>query len=256
MESIEKAIMKLGNCAKPILFETELEETPYSGAGTCFLVKNDVSVFLITARHAIEDCNPHLLSVFPNIESDYSIPFCEAFRVANRDDNDLDFSDIVLLQVDVKVLKLAEGSRMTVLDLNRAADDWRMNPYDHRFVIFGFPNESREVDYENQRIISLQKIILAGFQGESPASYCVELNVEDANGLTDFNGLSGSPVFSYPRILTDRFHPSFCGMVLRGTKQSGRIHFLDARVIRHAIEIASSQQAATAVSADAPPLVP
>lgn len=40
MDSIEKAIIKLGNCAKPILFETELEETPYTGAGTCFLVGN------------------------------------------------------------------------------------------------------------------------------------------------------------------------------------------------------------------------
>lgn len=80
--------------------------------------------------------------------------------------------------------------------------------------------------------------VLAGFRAISPANYCFELNIEDAYSTYDFNGLSGFPVFSYPRTLKDSFHPNFCGMVLRGTKESGRLHFLDSRVIRHAIEIA------------------
>lgn len=138
--------MKLGLCANPILFKTGFEESPYTGIGTGFLAKLGNYVFLVTARHVIKGCHPNNLCVFPNLETDEFIPFSDAFRVANPDPEDGDFSDIVLCKIDLEKLKLMERSSMTAIDLGRVANDWWLDPIDQRFIIFGYPNEARGID--------------------------------------------------------------------------------------------------------------
>lgn len=238
MSAIDDAVARLRLCAKPVLFETGIKDTPYGGVGTSFLVRQGPHVFLVTARHVVEGATLDQLLVFANEETDESVPFSEAFSVANRDPDDPDFSDIVLVRVHLPNLRLADGSKMHTIDLDKASDSWRKAPFGQRFVLFGYPNESREIDYEGGRIISTQRFLVARFSGVSPTSYCYELEIEDFNGTDDLNGLSGSPVLSWPRVIGDNFHPSFCGMVLRGTKESGKVHFLDAGLLRKAIEIA------------------
>lgn len=238
MSTIDDAVTRLRLCAKPVLFETGIETTPYAGVGTCFLVKLGPDLFLITARHVVDGISLDQLLVFPNEETEESIPFSEGFTVANRNLEDLDYSDIVVVRVHLPNLRLADRSRMHVVDLGKASDSWRTEPFEHRFVLFGYPNESREVDYDGSKIVSTQRFLVARFSGTSPASYCYELDIEDFNGVDDLNGLSGSPVISWPRTIVNHFHPSFCGMVLRGTRASGKVHFLDAAVLRKALEIA------------------
>jgi len=220
------------------MFETGIDDAPYSGIGTCFLVKLRRHLFLVTARHVVEGMSLDQLLVFPNDETDESIPFAEAFSVTNRNPIDLDFSDLVLVRIHLGNLMIAEQSQMHVIDLEKASDSWRNAPFDHRFVLFGYPNESRKVDYDGFKIMSTQRILVARFSGAIPSSYCYELDIEDFNGVDDLNGLSGSPVISWSRTIGNHFHPSFCGMVLRGTKASGKVHFLDAGVLRKALEIA------------------
>lgn len=238
MSAIDDAVTRLRLCAKPVMFETGIDDAPYAGIGTCFLVSLQGHLFLVTAKHVVDGNSLDQLVVFPNDETDVSIPFSEAFSIANRDPTDPDYSDLVLARIHLSNLKLADRSRLHTIDLEKASDSWRTAPSDHRFVFFGYPSESREIDYNGYRIVTSQRFLVARLAGASPASYCYELDVEDFNGVEDMNGLSGSPVFSWPRRIASHFHPSFCGMVLRGTRESGKVHFLDAALLRKALEIA------------------
>lgn len=238
MSAIDDVVTRLRLCAKPVLFETRCEDAPYAGVGTCFLVKLGSELFLVTARHVVDGMSLDQLLVFPNEETEESIPFSEGFTIANRNLEDLDYSDLVLVRVHLSGLRIADQSRMHAIDLGKASDSWRTAPFDHRFVLFGYPNESREVDYDGSKIVSTQRFLVARFSGASPASYCYELDIEDFNGVDDLNGLSGSPVISWPHPIGNHFHPNFCGMVLRGTRASGKVHFLDAAVLSKALEIA------------------
>ena len=160
------------------------------------------------------------------------------FTVFNRDPDDSDVSDLVIMKMHLGNLRLAEQSCMYAIDLDVSSDSWRTAPLDHRFAIFGYPHESRNVDDKTFQVVSTQSFLLGQFAGKSLMSHCYELDIEDFNGVENFAGLSGSPVVSWPRKITDNFHPSFCGMVLRGTRTSGKIHFLDAGVLRKVLEYA------------------
>jgi len=235
---LEDQLKRIRLCAKPILFETGFEEVPYGGAGTTFFVKVGSTVLLVSSRHAFGNYPLEKLLVFPNAETDNSIPFNKAFSVANRDQNDPDFSDIVLARVDLNKIHLATESNMVVLDLDKASDIWREAPSSQKYFIFGYPNERSNVDYEECKIFNNQSILVGNFIGASPSSYCFELKIIDSNGVLNFNGLSGSPVVSIPYKPKGKIDISFCGMVIRGTSPTSPIHFLDAKVIRHAISLA------------------
>jgi hypothetical protein len=237
MGVIEDAVHRLRQCARPVLFETGIEDTPYSGMGTCFLAKVGPQLFVVTARHVLEGCSLDDLLIFPNEETADSIPFSAGFSVKNPDLLEPDYSDVVVMKVDLSGLRLSEKSLMHAMDLDKASDDWRKGPYEHRFAIFGYPNDSRKVDYDRFTISSTGRLLLARFSGTSSAAFCFELAIEDFGGVDDLNGLSGSPVVSWPRIATDHFHPSFCGIALRGTKTSGKIRFLDAKVVRRILDL-------------------
>ena len=238
IREIEEAVWRLRQCAKPIVFDSGNEGFPYATWGTGFLVKLGAQLFFVTANHVLGDMSLDKLLVFPNAESDESIPFSEVFTVANRDPADPDSSDLVILKTHLGNLRLAEQSCLYAIDLDVSSDSWRTAPLDHRFAIFGFPHESRNVDDERFQVVSTQNVLLGRFADNSPMSHCYALDIADFNGVENFDGLSGSPVVSWPRKITDNFHPSFCGMVLRGTRKSGKIHFLDAAVLRKALEFA------------------
>ena len=238
MSAIYDAVTRLRQCAKPVVFETGVGEVPYATVGTCFLVRLGAHLFLVTAKHVVNEMSLDQLLVFPNAESNESIPFSEVLTVANRDPDDPDFSDLVIVKVHLGNLRLAEQSCMHAVDLDKSSDSWRTAPTDHSFFIFGYPNKSRKVDYERFQVVSTQTFLVGRFAGDSLARHCYELDIEDFNGVEEFNGLSGSPVFSWPRKIADNFHPSFCGMVLRGTRTSGKVHFLDAAVLRKGLEFA------------------
>ncbi len=238
MNEFEEKIRKIGRCAKPVLFETDIDEVPYAGAGTTFFVKVGLNLFLISTRHVFGDYPFEKFLVFPNTETDDSVPFTEAFSIANRDPHDPDFSDIVLARVDLKTLHLSDNSNMTVLDLEKASDDWRDDPYNQKYIVFGYPNEKGEIDYEECNIFNCQQLVVCEFDGASPSRHCYKLKILGSNNFSNCDGLSGSPVLAFPLKPNKSSRLSFCGMVLRGTTTSSPLHFIDSKIIRHVIQLA------------------
>jgi len=240
METIDQIINEIRKSALPVFFETGVKEFPYSGKGTCFAVTYKSREFLITARHVIEGNNLDQLIVYPNVNAKYPIPFKRAYAVANRDENDLDYSDIVLIEIDGVQHRKDPKSDLKMLKLNTLSESWALEPENHNYLIYGYSDSGRYIDYEEVEISGTQQAIGAEFYGESASTHSFKLKVKDSNGCEDYNGLSGSPIISWHKRTDIEWYPSFCGMVIRGTHSSGIFHFLDEYLIKHALEVAIS----------------
>jgi hypothetical protein len=231
----EKALTSLRQSSKPILFETGMDEAPYSGAGTGFLTLFEEQFYLLTARHVVKGANLDELMVFPNNESDESIPFNASFQVSNPQLLDSDYSDFSVLRVATEKLVMAERLSMQAIRMDNLSSNWKTVPEDYEFIFFGYPTEARGVDYKRFRVASTQHLLVGRLVGVSTLEFCFELEITDFNGVSDLNGLSGSPVVAIPRKCTDHVN-AVCGMLIRGTATSGRVHFIDANLIRRALE--------------------
>ena len=60
--------------------------------------------------------------------------------------------------------------------------------------------------------------------------------MQDHLGLSDFRGLSGSPVFSWVEDEPAKGRIALCGMAVQGTVGSMRVRFIEWEVIAEAIK--------------------
>jgi hypothetical protein len=232
----EETLTNLRRSSVPILFDTGLNETPYSGAGTGFLALFRDRIYLFTARHVIKGEKLDNLMVFPNDQSDESIPFDASFEASNPDLLNSDYGDFSVLRVAVEKIVMANHSSMHTIRLDNLSSDWKTLADDYQFVFFGYPTGARGVDYDRFKVASTQHLLVGRLVGPSSSEFCFDLEITDLNGVSDLNGLSGSPVIAIPRKGKNHLHDTFCGMLIRGDAVSGRARFIDANLLRQALE--------------------
>lgn len=107
--------------------------------------------------------------------------------------------------------------------------------------IIGYPGESNSIDFESRTIKSNRVVIRGIYRGYSVSEHCHVASIETSSPLSDFDGLSGSPVFFMRHSREARqevFFPLIVGVLLRGTAQSGLVHFVSARVVSSLIHLA------------------
>lgn len=225
---IEEILDRLRQCSRPVIFETGIEDAPYSTAGTAFLAGFGRSIFVITAAHVAADCS---IMVFPSDSVTYPLLFSHSFSV-ERDHEETDVSDILIERVDNDSIRQARESDGQLINLNNpAATDWLNERYASQFFLCGYPSEHNEVDYFRSEINTQQFFLEGTYSGQSVSYGCHELTINNPLNLTNFSGLSGSPVFSRKFENGVDTPIRFCGMALRGTAQSRRIHFLGADIL-------------------------
>ncbi len=231
-----EALSRLAASVQPLIFETELPEFRYWMRGTTFLVGHKGRAFVITARHTL---NPDELSAVCVFASDFSqriLPLKDVFFVS-KDYVEDDFMDLAVIEIDMEKITDAELGRATLIDLALASEDWLPLAGSSDFAVIGYPDEHSLVDYE-QETIATQRVALQGrYVGLSSQSHLHEIEILNTLSLSTFSGLSGAPVIS----LTSRpglpGQVSLCGIVLRGTPSSRRIHFLDRSVLLDALNV-------------------
>jgi hypothetical protein len=215
---------------KPVLYETGNEDAPYSGCGTCFLVLHNKQTYIVTAKHVVNGNLGESLMVFPNRNTDLSIPINVQITIDNPDSFDTDYSDIVIYRIDHDQLHIEPGSVMRTVDFSKYDHHWAARHRDSGYYMLGFPVEHRIVNYEEYLVSSTQHLLTGRYFGPSASQYCHEIEFVALNGVTDLNGLSGSPVFCAAKGGTPRA-ATFCGMLLRGGAAARRAVFVDAFVI-------------------------
>jgi hypothetical protein len=229
-------IVKLARAVQPLVFETGIAEFPYSAAGTVFLVRYKGSPFVLTTRHALNPDSLGPICIFPSDVSHRLSPLRDVFYVS-KGDVDEDYVDLAVLAIDMLNIAHSEVAQAVLIDMILASGDWQTYARDSTFVIIGFPEEHSFVDCETQTINTTRVVLHASYVGPSPLQFLHELEITNTHSLTTFSGFSGSPVFAWIQPINQRPRVVLCGMAIRGTRSSGRIHFLDRSVLLDALNV-------------------
>lgn len=233
-----EVLAKLAKSVQPLVFETGIEDFPYSVSGTAFLVGYDGHHYVLTTRHSLNPESIGPICIFPSDTSQHIIPLKDVFFVP-REECSEDFVDLAVMAIDVSHITQEEVAQATLIDLARASGDWKADSQNTEFVVLGYPTDHDHslVDYENQMLRTDRVILHAKHVGTSIIPHLHEIEISEPYELTTFSGFSGSPIFAWasrPGIPTA---PVLCGMAIRGSSESGRIHFLDRSVLLDALKI-------------------
>lgn len=235
-----EVIAKLARSVQPLVFETGIADTPYSVSGTAFLVGYEGHPYVLTTRHSLNPENLSPVCIFPSDISQHLIPLKDVFFV-HRNEAPEDFVDLAVIAIDTSRITEAEVAQATLIDLGRASRDWETEAQDYEFVIFGYPADKSFVDYEEQMLHTDRVTLHARYVGRSIIPYLHEIEISEPHVLTTFSGFSGGPVFAWaPR---PGMAPALCGMALRGSSSSGRVHFLDRSVLLDALKVKKTHEA-------------
>ena len=191
---------------------------------------------MLTARHAL---NPECLvpiCVFPSDASYRLIPLKDVFFVSRADEGE-DFVDLAAIAIDTTRITHPEVAQATLIDLALACGEWKSYAKEAQFFILGYPEERSMVNDITQELRTDRVTLFGRYGGLSPLPHLHLFRVLDSLALNTFSGFSGGPVFAWVERPEQRPVPILCGMVLRGTPESGLIHFLDRGVLLDALAV-------------------
>jgi hypothetical protein len=233
----QHVIDRLALSVQPLVFETGIEEAPYSSTcGTVFLVGYEGKPYVLTARHALHPDNLVPICVFPSDTSHRLIPLKDVFLVPQSDEGE-DFVDLAAIAIDTMRITHPEIAEAILIDLAVACGEWKRYASEAQFFVIGYPGERSIFNYETQEFRADRETLFGRYGGPSPLPHLHLLRVPDSRSLKAFNGLSGAPVFAWIELPMQRPTPVLCGMVLRGTTESGMVHFLDRDVLLDALTV-------------------
>lgn len=236
MPVLQQAIDRLAISVQPLVFETGIAAFPYCTRGTVFLVGYKGKPYVITARHALKPEYLGPICVFPSDTSYRLIPLKDVFFVPHTEESE-DFVDLAIIAIDTMRITHPEVAQARLIDLALACGEWKSYAKEAQFFILGYPEERSMVNDDTQELRTDRVALFGRYGGLSPLPYLHLFRVSDSLGLNTFSGLSGGPVFAWVERLEKRPVPVFCGMVLRGTPESGLLHFLDSKVLLDALAV-------------------
>lgn len=234
-------IKRLSRSVQPLVFETGLEDFPYSTTGTVFLVGFHGQSFVLTTRHGLRPETLGPICVFPSDHSLSLIPLRDVFFVPEAEEPE-DFMDLAVIAIDTMKIASAEVAHASLIDLALASGEWESKVANSDLFVIGYPADHAFIEDDLQTLHTERVTLNARYIGKSALPYLHEVEVTDSHALTTFSGLSGSPVFSLIRHPNSRSTIVLCGMAIRGTHTSNRIHFLDRSVLIDALTIKLSKQ--------------
>ncbi|MGE0369488.1 MAG: hypothetical protein AB7P53_11090 [Candidatus Dadabacteria bacterium] len=228
-------------CSLPILFETGLEEYPYSIGGTCFIVEYKQTMFVITANHVIGGMDSNSILVPYFYGSRDFLPFNRCWEIEPKElEDDTDYSDLYILRID-------EGE----LDHDKfqKAQTYRLRTYfsptidrNSHFFVRGYPKSDCGIDYQNWKIHTSDAYLEGVYYKRSVSSHCHIIRIiSDTSSIKSLDGLSGSPIFCESNKSHNK-SAELVGILLRGTISSRLVHFLELRVLYKALEELSNKR--------------
>lgn len=224
----EKRLYDVIRTSRPVLFRNYVEGYEYSLTGTSFLCTFEGDQFIVTAKHVLSGFDQEAICIPFHYESREFIPYTCVCTPISTDPEEVDRFDIAVLPI-ARALDETELRGQGPFRLSIDTIDQTLEPGTH-LVLRGFPDSTNKIDYEQQAITLEGTAFGATIVGQSIIKGCTEIAFNDLSECRSINGLSGSPVFSI-NSLTPPYHVRVAGMLLRGTKSSGRGHMLNAGII-------------------------
>jgi len=231
--------------SRPLIFELDDEEISYWGKGSSFLIANHNNYYWVTASHALENMGgaAESLRIFPSDNSTNSLPFNEQYTINKGVCDDEEYKDIFMLRINLNEFiefgdapLIAQDIEFGFLPANQLKDN------DVLWVI-GYPSENNFIDYSKSKINNTRTVLKGNYLNSGICDHSHEMKINSSIELTNFDGLSGSPVF-HPKAFTKNDQeiiiPLVVGMVLRGTSSSKIAHFVSSEIISNLVRLAEN----------------
>lgn len=243
MSILPEFIENLSLAVQPLVFESGINDFPYTTLGTVFLVGHNGKIYVITTRHGLSAENLPAICVFPTDTSQKIFPLGRMLSVPRTDEPE-DFMDFAIIDVDANAKMDPELGQARLIDFEKAyKPGWDADADQMAFYVFGYPSERSEINFETQELRT-DRIVLSGkYGGQSSLPYLHRLQITDSQCFESYSGFSGGPVFGIHTNSFGNVKPILCGMAVRGTPSSATIYFLDSSVLRDALEFKSQQDA-------------
>ena len=220
-------------CVRAVVFHDEATGIA-SIVGSGFFVKLFGDIFFITARHVIKSEYGFRLEdaaiQYQKARND-QVPFCKFRTFSSRDEDDTDHADIIIYRVDPHLVNLSSFGAEKPFDI---VAKMFVTEYRERmeFYFYGLSTSVGDYDYEK----GIYEIKFSGgdvtYLRSEPGLQSVHVGLAEVNEqCPDFDGLSGSPLFSIDEPENESSPARFAGMLLRGTLSSKVFYFMDAASI-------------------------
>lgn len=207
--------------------------------GTCFLVGLRGRIFAITAAHNVGQSHSTSVLISPVDGSTHWLALTNGYRMIPASDEDLTEYDVLAYEVNFKRVPKSDATKARIIELDKqGATDWKDSAHTSTFFLFGYPQESNEVDYKKMQFISAQALLAGQYLGPSNVqAEQHEIEVGNPLNFSTFAGFSGSPVFSLQERFCSEPTMRFCGIALTGGPRSQKAHFLEASAILSLLEV-------------------
>jgi hypothetical protein len=240
MSSILEPWDEIPGCSVLFLWQNpDIEEFPYSFLGSGFLVSFHEQLFIVTAKHCLAtrdenhlliDRDVNLLRIPAHTNRPELFPISLVSRGPDSQDDRCDFA---ILTIAADYQHPREPGFIPPLDVARSAISGSPPPC-ARLTVRGFPHEgvNTQIDYERRNIWMQAASFGADYLGQSYESGMHRLRFIQSVPITNFNSMSGSPVFLNPSA-PDQPHYQLAGMLLRAGGTLG--HFLELGFVMRAL---------------------
>lgn len=131
-----EALARLSRTVQPLVFETGIDDTPYSTLGTVFLVGYEGRAFVLTTHHTLNPENLVPICIFPSDSSHRVLPMKDVFFVPRAQAHE-DSVDLAVIEIDLAQITDTELGQVTIVDLALASGDWLSCSESTEFVVLG-----------------------------------------------------------------------------------------------------------------------
>lgn len=224
------------NCSRPMYFDNEDEQFPYSCLGSCFIVRYRQRLWIATAKHVVVSAGYHVSQVMVpySLAGEHFIAISAAHTFDDIQDNE-EATDVIVFEIAEALLDRAMLDASTVHDLDsQPATPPPLAQY--RIIVHGFPDELNEVDYQAQTLYRQQLSIFASDPQTSGLTGCVKIQLASDGNITNARGFSGGPVFLVPDTAGTDQAPRLWGIVTNGSIESRIFNFLNIVVFKNLID--------------------
>lgn len=234
-------INDLVESARPILWQNDYIEYPYTIGASSFLISYQDEFYVVTAHHNLKGYTPdQLLIPYDPLYREF-LPLEAAFRPPPNSQNiDTEYSDLLVLKVKRSLLKPEHLVGNNWFDVHFEKNVPEI-PIGGSLIIAGYPISMQEIKYKTSSILRQRFICDGKYQGSTESNFSASVEFSDLNSLPDsssgdsMSGLSGSPVFYIDRSV----RPSaiwFAGTLVRGTKASLKGRYLTRQLLWKVLE--------------------
>jgi len=214
---------RLYDSSRPVLFESDGDEFPYWGAGTCFLFTYCDKLYAATAGHNFQTASAEAMRIAAYDGSGIFLPLVASW---SSDRSTHDYGDLHV----VRVTRSPRRTRREAFRFDRGTLETGRSALidDGDLVISGYPNCRQHIDYDANSVHRQRAVLAARHLGfrDNQDEWVRTLQIVNRSEVREVGGFSGSPVFGRG---PDQSW-GLAGVAIQGG-ESFRVQFIDAMVL-------------------------